>query len=238
MSRHAVLGLLALAATAREARPDVLAALENEQTALFDRVAPAVVVIRSGDARATGFAVAPGLVVTTAHALHGRDVGVTLYDGRILHGERIAVAPGGLDLALVHFPAAPARVLELGPTSAVRTGSVVAVVAHGDGLFWSLSTGLISNAEPAGPDGALLALQVPLRPGASGGPVVDRSGRVVGVVAQGGPGIAFAIRSDAVLRAFPQIAAEAAAQSRAPDHLVAVGAAKGDGRKAPSAAAP
>ncbi len=210
--------LLALVATLTMAPPqahagDALASLEDEQTALFDRVAPAVVLLQSGDARATGFAVAPGLVVTAAHALQdGREVTVSLYDGRVVRGEVLARSPGGLDLALVRISGTPARILELRSATAVRTGSVVAVVGHGDGLPWSLSTGLVSNAEPVGPDAALLALQIPLRPGASGGPVVDRSGRVVGVVAQGGSGLAFAVRADAVLRAFPQLAAAAAAQ--------------------------
>ncbi len=237
MLRRSVLGLIALVATAPDVRPDALATLEEEQTALFDRVAPAVVVIRSGDARGTGFAVAPGLVVTAAHALHGgRDVFVTLHDGRALRGEVVATARGGLDLALVRIPGTPARILELRPTSAVRTGSVVAVVGHGEGLLWSLATGLVSNAEPVGPDAALLALQIPLRPGASGGPVVDRSGRVVGVVAQGGGGTAFAVRSDAVLRAFPEIAAAATAAPRSARRLVAVGARKNAGEDAPVAA--
>ncbi|HEX9050181.1 MAG TPA: serine protease, partial [Anaeromyxobacter sp.] len=129
--------------------------------------------------------------------------------------------PGGLDLALVRIPATPDRVLELTATSSVRTGSVVAVVGHGEGLLWSFATGLVSNAAPAGPDASLLALQVPLRPGASGGPVVDRSGRVVGVVALGGGGTAFAVRSDAVLRAFPELAGAAAAGPRRPGRVVA-----------------
>ncbi len=215
----------ALAATGLTARADALATLEEEQTALFDRIAPAVVVIESGDARATGFAVAPGLVLTAAHALHdGRDARVTLYDGRVLRGELVATARGGLDLALVRIPSTPARTLAVRPAWSIRTGSIIAVVGHGEGLRWSLSTGLVSNAEPAGPDAALLALQVPLRRGASGGPVVDRLGRVVGVVAQGGSGIAFAIRSDAVLRAFPEIATADAAPPTSADRLVASGA--------------
>lgn len=220
--RHIALVLLALAAATPRARADALATLEDEQTALFDRVAPAVVVIQSGDARATGFAVAPGLVLTAAHAIRGgRDVGVTLHDGRRLRGVLVATGPGGLDLALVRIPATPDRVLELTATSSVRTGSVVAVVGHGEGLLWSFATGLVSNAAPAGPDASLLALQVPLRPGASGGPVVDRSGRVVGVVALGGGGTAFAVRSDAVLRAFPELAGAAAAGPRRPGRVVA-----------------
>lgn len=234
MLRRAVLGLIALLATAPDARPDALATLEEEQTALYDRIAPAVVVIRSGDARGTGFAVGPGLVVTAAHALHGeRDVTVTLHDGRTVRGEVVQVSPAGLDLALVRIPASPARVLELRSGTAVRTGSLVAVVGHGEGLLWSLATGLVSNADPVGPDSALLALQIALRPGASGGPVVDRSGRVVGVVAQGASGIAFAVRADAVLRAFPEIAAGSAAapQPHGPRALVAAGVAKDAGAR-------
>jgi S1-C subfamily serine protease len=209
MPRRALLGILAFTAIAPRARADALASLEAEQSALFDRVAPAVVLIRSSDSIASGFAVAPGLVLTAAHAVHGSSaVRVTLRDGRTLVGEVLDTSRDGLDIALVRVPASLPAVLELSPRPDVRTGSVVAVVGHGDRSLWSLSTGLVSNVAPAGPDAALLALQVPLRPGASGAPVVDRAGRVVGMVAYGAPGaVAFAVRSDGVLRSLAGLAA-------------------------------
>jgi S1-C subfamily serine protease len=208
MLARALLGILALAAMTSRARANTLASLEDEQSALFDRVAPSVVVIRSGQALGTGFAVAPGLVITAGHNVLGsRDVAVTLRDGRECRGEVVETSKDGLDVALVRIPALPVDVLELSPRPEVRAGSVIAVVGHGDRSLWSLATGLVSNVAPAGPDAALLGLQIPLRPGASGAPVVDRAGRVVGMVAWGAPGaIAFAVRSDGVLRSLSGLA--------------------------------
>jgi S1-C subfamily serine protease len=214
MPRRALLGIFALAAIASRARADALASLEDEQSALFDRVAPAVVVIRSGDSIGAGFAVAPALVLTAGHTVLGsKAVDVTLRDGRTLVGEVLETSRDGLDVALVRLRTSLPAVLELSARPEVRTGSMVAVVGHGDRSLWSLSTGLVSNVAPAGPDAALLALQVPLRPGASGAPVVDRAGRVVGMVAYGTPGaIAFAVRSDGLLRS---LAGLVAAEGRA-----------------------
>jgi S1-C subfamily serine protease len=171
-------------------------------------VAPAVVVIRSGQVLGSGFAVSPELIITAGHNVLGASqVAVTLHDGRILRGEVVETSRDGLDVALVRIPAASTDVLEISARPDVRAGSVVAVVGHGDRSLWSLSTGHVSNVAPAGPDAALLALQVPLRPGASGAPVVDRAGRVVGMVSYGAPGaVAFAVRSDGVLRSLAGLA--------------------------------
>jgi S1-C subfamily serine protease len=202
MSHHVLAFAAAVCTLPSFASADTLASLEDEQSALFDRIAPAVVVIRSGEAFGTGFAVAPDLVVTAGHNVRGAtEVVVTLRDGRTLRGEVIETSRDGRDVALVRIPAAVEDVLDVSARPDVRTGSAVAVVGHGDRSLWSLSTGHVSNVAPAGPDAALLALQIPLRPGASGAPVVDRSGRVVGMVSYGAPGaIAFAVRSDGLLR--------------------------------------
>ncbi len=209
MSRRLLALAAALCAAPSLASASALASLEDEQIALFDRIAPAVVVIRSGDAIGTGFAVAPTLVVTAGHnVLGGGDVAVTLHDGRTCKGDVVETSRDGLDVALVRLSEPLGDVLELFTRPDVRAGSVVAVVGHGDRSLWSLSTGVVSNVAPAGPDAALLGLQIPLRRGASGAPVVDRSGRVVGMVAWGAPGaIAFAVSSAGVLRSLAGLAA-------------------------------
>jgi S1-C subfamily serine protease len=205
---------LALAAAlAAPARGQILASIEDEQHALFEGIAPGVVVVASGGAISAGFFAAPGLVVTSAHGVLGaREATVTLRDGRTVVGQVIASSPRGLDLALLRVAATAERVLAPAADAALRAGDVVVAVGHDDGSRWSFSAGMVSNPQADGPDGALVRLQLALRPGASGGPVVSRAGRVVGVVVHGGPPAAtFAVRSDAVLRAFPELAADAAA---------------------------
>lgn len=200
--------LLALAAAPIEsAGAGALGTLEDEQVALFERIANAVVVISHGGTVGTGFGVAPGLVLTAAHVVAGAaEVEVTLRDGRTLRGGVLTGTGAGTDLALVRLPPASLATLALSPVSRPRTGSVVATVGHGDGNRWSFATGMVSNAEADGPGGALLRLQLPLRPGASGGPVVDRAGRVVGMITTGGPGVAFAVRAPVILGALKGLA--------------------------------
>jgi S1-C subfamily serine protease len=237
--------LLALVAALSAAFPsavrsDALSALEEEQRALFERVAPGVVVISNGPTLSAGFAAAPGLVVASAHGVQdARDVEVAFRDGRIVRGEVVASSPHGLDLALVRVPETPGLVLALAPVAALRAGDVVAAVGHGEGNRWSFTMGMVSNPAADGADGALVRLQLALRPGASGGPVVDRAGRVVGVVALGDPGaVAFAIRSDVVLRAFPEIAAGAVAGAEPAAEREALAAAEEEAALAAPLSAP
>jgi S1-C subfamily serine protease len=204
---------ISCAAAVGPALADPLAELEEAQTALYDAVAPAVVVVENGAALGAGFAVAPGLVVTAAHVVLGaEEVRVTFADGQVVRGAVIERARDGLDLAVVRVPLTPARTLPLLPGAAVRTGAFVAAVGHGDGSRWTLATGIVANAAADGPDGALVRLQLPLRPGASGGPVVDRAGGLVGVVTHGGAGAAaFAVRASAVVHALGTLGALAVA---------------------------
>ncbi len=205
--RAALLVCAALLAAAPAARGGTLADLEAEQTALFDRVAPAVAVLSAGGAIGAGFAVAPGLLLTAAHLVRdAREVQVLLRDGRTFRGEVVERAASGLDVALVRIPASP-PLLDLAPSAPLRPGIIVATVGHPDANRYTLGTGLVAQAQDDGPDPSLLRLQLPLRPGASGAPLVDRSGRVVGVVALGAPGtVAFAVRIEAAVRALAGLA--------------------------------
>jgi S1-C subfamily serine protease len=186
-----------------------LAALEAEQASLFDRVAPGVVLVSGGGALGAGFAIAPGLVLTAAHVVAGRrEVAVTLRGGRAVAGTVVELAAGDLDVALVAVPAEDLPVLDVADAAALRAGSVVASVGHPDGSGWTLAVGLVAQDPADASDQRLVRLQLPLRAGASGGPVVDRSGRVVGIVSLGAARTAatFAVRIEEAVRALPTLA--------------------------------
>lgn len=196
---------------------DPLAALEARQQALFDRIAPSVVYVNRGDAFGSGFFVADGQVLTNAHVVGEKDrVQVVLHDGRRVEGTVLERGKDGLDLALVEVPVHGVRALPLG-SAGLRIGGWVASVGHGYGGVWTFTTGMVSNIYPLDGDRPVFQTQIPLNPGASGGPVFDREGRVVGVVTAGieeAQGINFAIRADVAFDALARIAAPA------PDRLV------------------
>jgi S1-C subfamily serine protease len=188
-----------------------LASLEAEQSSLFARVAPSVVLIVRDGASGSGFVVAPGgLVLTNAHVVGEADeVAVQLLDGRYGRAPVVARATGTVDLALVRIPFLDVAPLPAGDLEAVRAGTFAATVGHGGGAAWTFSTGLVANPRPLGEGAPLLLAQMALRPGSSGGPLVDRQGRVVAVVTAGtrdASGVTFAIRIDAAAAAFPQLA--------------------------------
>lgn len=210
-----VLQILAAAQPALEAArpepPAALASLEAEQSELFARVAPSVVLLVSEGTSGSGFVVGrDGLVLTNAHVVgEAEEVAVQLLDGRYGRGQVVARASGSLDLALVRIPFADVPPLEAGEPDAARAGTFAATVGHGGGAAWTFSTGLVANPRPLGDGAPLVLAQMALRPGSSGGPLVDRRGRAVAVVTAGtknASGVTFAIRIDAAARAFPQLA--------------------------------
>ncbi len=100
------------------------------------------------------------------------------------------------DLALVEVPAElPA--LERA-TTAPKVGDPVLAIGSPFGLTGSASSGNVSGVRPG-----TLQFSAPVSPGNSGGPVVDRRGRVIGVatsklVASGVEGLSFAIPVETV----------------------------------------
>jgi len=201
------LALLLLASSSSYAAKsrDPIAAVEHHQQKLFSRVAPSVVYISSRGGFGSGFFInRSGLVLTNAHVVQDQDeVDVVLHDGTRTRGKVVERAKDDIDLALVQLPVKETTALTLGGLEQLRVGSWVASVGHGMGGIWTLNTGMVSNVYADGVKHPVFQTQIPLNPGNSGGPVLDREGRVVGVVTKGmadSNAINFAIRSDVAIR--------------------------------------
>lgn len=132
----------------------------------------------------TGFFIAEdGLVLTNAHVVKGCSEARIGPPGRKA-AARVIARDGVNDLALLRSAAYPSAVAAL--RLSVRQGE--AVVAFGyplPGLLASggnLTTGNITALSGIGDDSRLLQISTPVQPGNSGGPVLDSSGNVVGIV--------------------------------------------------------
>jgi serine protease Do len=153
------------------------------QTAL-QTLAPtvqAVTVSLGQDHRASGVVVKPGIVLTNAHALRDRTISVTFPDGTSAQGTVAGIDADG-DLAAITVDTGSIAPLVWAEQLPV-VGSLV-VAAHGGGL---VSLGMVSGTGRSfrGPRGSVVhgsfEHTAPLAPGASGGPVVDLDGRLVGI---------------------------------------------------------
>jgi S1-C subfamily serine protease len=156
----------------------------TELQTVLQTLAPAVraVTVSLGqDRRASGIVFQPGVVVTNAHALRNGTIAVTLPDDTTVQGAVVGVDVDG-DLAVITVDTGSIVPLAWAESAPIP-GSLV-VAAHGRG---PVSLGMVSSTGLSfrGPRGSVVSGSfehtAPLAPGASGGPVVDLDGSLVGI---------------------------------------------------------
>jgi S1-C subfamily serine protease len=130
-------------------------------------------------------------VLTALHVVNGATgIHLTFGDGST-SSATISVRQPDHDIAVLQ-PAAPPRTTvpaTLGNPSSMQIGSEAYVVGNPFGLYGSLSTGVVSGLDRSytiadgGPEfTGLIQVDAAVNPGNSGGPLLDRNGRVVGIV--------------------------------------------------------
>jgi len=132
----------------------------------------------------TGVQWRAGLVVTANHTVeHDRDVTLTGPDGRSFSAS-VAGRDPGLDIAVLRAAADGVPVADVADDRDVRVGHLVMALGAGPrasaGIVSALDVGRGRHAR-----GELLAVDLTLYPGFSGGPLVDVHGRVIGITTSG-----------------------------------------------------
>ncbi len=139
-------------------------------------------------ATGSGFAVTlDGLVLTSEHVVGGcGELRVRPPEGGLTVTASLLALDATNDLALLETPFRFAASAVFRDGRGIRAGDGVVVVGHPlRGLLAdeaSVTTGAVSALAGLGNDARYLQLTAPVQPGNSGGPLVDMSGRVVGVV--------------------------------------------------------
>lgn len=182
---------------------NLLNAVNREMTSVVERVSRSLVEVHNGGGSfgAGVIAHADGLIVTNAHVVHNRQPKVRLHDGRVLAARVLAVDPER-DLAALAVSASGLTPIELGDSSDAKAGQWVIALGHPWGVSGAVSAGAMIGKESdlwgrRGRD--WLAAGLLLRPGNSGGPMVDAEGRLVGINTMiNGPEIGLAVPVNAV----------------------------------------
>ena len=180
--------------------------LERAVQKVADQAGSAVVRIGRERGRGSGVVVGEGTVLTNAHNLRGPETTVSFTDGRQAVGRVQGVDVDG-DLAVVAVDTAGATPLEWGDSSSAGLGTAVFALANPLGRAPRVTLGFVSALGRAfrGPRGRRIAGSIehtaPLGRGSSGGPLVDSTGRLVGINTNRlGDGFYLAIPADAELR--------------------------------------
>jgi len=160
-----------------------------------------------------------GHIVTNFHVIQSADVAqVTLADHSTWKARRVGVAPDK-DLAVLRIEAPRNRLkpIPIGTSDDLQVGQKVFAIGNPFGLDQTLTTGIISalgreiESVTRRPIQGVIQTDAAINPGNSGGPLLDSSGRLIGVnTAIFSPfgtsvGIGFAIPVNTVNRIVPQL---------------------------------
>jgi len=154
-----------------------------------------------------------GQILTNAHVVaRAQRIRVTLADGRAFDAGLIG-SDSTVDVAVLRIGADHLPVVELGRVP-LRVGQLVIAVGNPYGLNWTVTAGVVSalgrtlDLPGVRKMTDLIQTDTSINPGNSGGPLVDSTGRVVGITTAMMPmaqGLGFSVPLDAVKTAIAQI---------------------------------
>jgi 2-alkenal reductase len=207
---------------------------ERSNIELFRSVAPSVAAItvekfgnpltgiQGGQGAGSGFVWDKvGHVITNYHVIAGADtVQVQLHAGEPIKA-KVVGGSADYDIAVVKLIDVPANLqpIAVGNSKTLQVGQATYAIGNPFGLSRTLTTGIVSALERHLPTAqgrevrGVIQTDASINPGNSGGPLLDSSGRLIGVntaiLSESGMsgGIGFAIPVDLVIRAVPQIIA-------------------------------
>ena len=170
------------------ATPRPTATASPSVSAIYQRVRPSVVVIRTNDDLGSGVIVADdGTIVTANHVIAGATrIMVTYFDGATTSAAVVAADPK-LDVAVLRPASLPEVVVPAALGGGADVGAPVVAVGNPLGLADSVSAGVVSglNRTAQTVDGTysgLIQFDASVNPGSSGGALLDARGLVIGIV--------------------------------------------------------
>jgi S1-C subfamily serine protease len=207
---------------------------------IYKRDAPGVVFVRSqivqrtqspfdfglpqeqrGEATGSGFVIdKAGTILTNAHVVNGATEVTVQFENRQSVQAKVLGKDESTDLALLQIDPAGLKLtpLVLGSSKTVQVGDPAIAIGNPFGLERTLTTGVISAVQRTirAPNSFeiddVLQTDAPINPGNSGGPLIDATGKVIGInsqIATGGSGssvgIGFAVPIDTAKQIIPDL---------------------------------
>lgn len=180
---------------------EIKASASADFSGIIEDALKAVITIRTDVSQGTGFLItSEGHVVTNAHVL----VGAREVYGINSQQEIISLNFIGYnslyDLALLKMEDST-NYLELGDSNEIQVGEKVIAIGNPLGLQFSVSEGIVSAIDREGSNGinAYIQTDAALNPGNSGGPLINKEGKAIGInnfKVGGGESLGFALEAD------------------------------------------
>ncbi len=180
-----------------------LKSIQDDFSGVVDDSVKSVVTVSTKRSMGTGFFVnSSGYIITNYHVIEGEEEVTVIPHDRQFIEARLVGKDERRDLALLKIERSyPA--LELADSDDLQVGKRVVAIGNPLGLSFTVTEGIISALDRRGPSGLEEYVQtdVSLNPGNSGGPLIDSTGRVVGInnfKIGGAESLGFSLESDAI----------------------------------------
>lgn len=192
---------------------NIKASTSSDFSGIIEDSIESVVTIRTDVSQGTGFIIASdGYIVTNAHVLSGaRALKVVTYN-KENHKTELIGYDLNYDIALLKIQGNYKQV-ELENSENIQVGEKVIAVGNPLGLQFSVSEGIISGIDRIGSNeiDAYIQTDAALNPGNSGGPLINKKGKVIGInnfKISGGENLGFALESNYIKEVVNTIANE------------------------------
>ena len=198
---------------------DLLKASAGEDfSGIIENSIKSVVIIKTNLGQGTGFIIdSEGYIVTNYHVMENVvSAGIYTYDSE-MHKVNLIGYNSNLDIALLKIPG-DYDSLELADSDDIQIGEKVIAIGNPLGLQFSVSGGIVSNIHQIGPTGikAYIQTDAALNPGNSGGPLINKQGKVIGInnfKIKETEGLGFALESNYIKDAVNTISQQALNQT-------------------------
>jgi len=162
---------------------------EKSVADIAEAVKPSLVkVIQVGrkgmDGLGSGFVVrADGLIATNRHVIgDARRIRVETSDGKVEEVTEVFASDAHLDLAILRIARKDLKPLPLGDSDKLRQGDRIVAMGNPEGLAYSVVEGVVSEPQRDIEGLKMIQVALPIERGNSGGPLLDRQGRVLGLL--------------------------------------------------------
>lgn len=192
----------------------LLKSSNNDFSEVAEKAIRAVVTVSAGGSAGSGFIIdSEGYVVTNYHVIVGKENSISVLDhNRRVYSAQFLGKDEERDIALLKISGTH-DTLELADTENLQVGKKVIAIGNPLGLSFTVTEGIISALDRAGPNGLQEYIQtdVSLNPGNSGGPLIDSTGEVVGLnnfKIGNAESLGFALKSESIREAVNDIFGE------------------------------
>jgi len=175
----------------------------NDFSSIIPQVLKSTVVIKTDVGIGSGFIIDPaGYIATNYHVVEDATAGFVSTSDGVIHRVKIVGYNKLADIAVLKIDGSFDAIL-FADSDSVKTGQKVIAVGSPNGFDFTVTEGIVSATHRKDPNTSNIYIQIDaaLNPGNSGGPLVDGTGKVVGMntlKVMGQEGIGFALEGNQV----------------------------------------